>query len=85
MAQGTLEQTLVIIKPDAHERGIVPEILDALRDFDLSISSAKEMTPTLQQIQEHYAEHRGKEFFDGLCEFMTSGKCTVMVISGPPG
>jgi nucleoside-diphosphate kinase len=67
--------TLVIIKPDAVHRHI--EILERFRD-KFQIVRQKTFWPSLALVMTHYAEHKGKDFFEPLCQFMTSGLVTVL-------
>jgi nucleoside-diphosphate kinase len=79
-----MNQTLVICKPDAVERGLVGEIIGRLERKGLRIVAAE-----LRQIDDelaarHYAEHEGKPFFNDLVVFITRSPALFMVIEGPP-
>jgi nucleoside-diphosphate kinase len=78
-----LERTLVIVKPDGVQRGLVGEIIGRLERRGLKIVALQ-----LQQIdrplaQRHYAEHEGKGFYDSLVDYITSGPVVTMVLEGP--
>ena len=82
MATAT-EQTLVIIKPDAVQRGLVGEITARFERRGLKIVAMR-----FEQISEaiaarHYAEHEGKPFYAGLVEYITSSPSLLMVLDGP--
>ncbi len=77
-----MERSLVILKPDAVQRGLVGAILGRLEQRGLKIIGMK-----LTQLDEglarrHYAVHEGKPFFAGLVEYITSGPVVVLVVAG---
>jgi nucleoside-diphosphate kinase len=76
------EQTLVIVKPDAVRRGLVGEIISRLERKGLRLREMRLMRMDRRLAEEHYAEHRGKPFFEALVEFITSGECVVAVVEG---
>jgi nucleoside-diphosphate kinase len=78
-----MERTLVIIKPDAVQRGLIGPVLTRLERRGLRFAAMKliQITPALAA--RHYAVHQGKPFYDGLIEFITSGPVVVAVIEGP--
>jgi nucleoside-diphosphate kinase len=78
-----VEQTLVIIKPDAVERGLVGEILRRLEAKGLRVSAAELRQMSLEVAEQHYEEHRGKPFFSELLEFITRSPSLVAVVEGP--
>jgi nucleoside-diphosphate kinase len=73
MPNDDLEQTLVLIKPDALKNSLTGYILSQLSEFHtgLRFAGAKIVHVTRMLADEHYAEHRGKVFFPGLIEFIT--------------
>lgn len=77
------ERTLVILKPDAVQRGLVGPIISRFEARGLQIVALKLMQVSAELAQRHYAEHRGKPFFDSLIEFITSAPVVAMVIQGP--
>jgi nucleoside-diphosphate kinase len=76
------ERTLVLVKPDGVERGLVGEIVGRFERRGLRIVAMKMLQATRELAEEHYAAHRGKPFFDGVVEFMTSGPTVAMVVEG---
>ena len=77
------ERTFVMIKPDAYARGLTAEVLARLLRRGLELRGMRLLRVTPEQAAAHYAEHRGKPFYDGLIEFITSGPVVAMVIEGP--
>ena len=78
-----MDQTFIICKPDAVERGLVGEILARFERRNLKLARVE-----LRQIDEatarmHYAEHDGKPFFADLVKFITRGPAVLAVIEGP--
>ncbi len=77
------ERTLVLIKPDGVERGLVGEVISRIERKGLKLV-AMELRQVEQQLAEqHYAEHDGKPFFGSLLEFITSGPVVAAVVEGP--
>jgi nucleoside-diphosphate kinase len=77
-----MERTLVIIKPDAVQRGLIGPILARLERRGLRFAAIKLMQITPELASRHYAIHKGKPFYEGLIEFITSGPVVVAVIEG---
>ncbi len=73
-----VERTLLIIKPDAVERGLIGEIISRFERAEFAIRAVQSAHLTTEQAREFYAEHEGKHFFAGLIEFMTSGMVVVI-------
>jgi len=76
------ERTFVMAKPDAVQRGLVGDIITRLEDRGLKLVGAKFIRIDEDLAHEHYGEHEGKPFFDGLVEFITSGPVMAMVWEG---
>lgn len=76
------EQTLSIIKPDAVKNHYIGDIISRFEDADLNIDAIKMTKLSKDQAERFYAEHKGKPFFSGLVEFMTSGPIVAMVLEG---
>ena len=77
-----VEQTLSIIKPDAVSKNHIGEIVARFEKADLTIAAQRMVQLSRAQAEGFYAEHRGRPFFDGLVDFMTSGPVVVQVLSG---
>jgi len=77
-----MERTLVILKPDAVQRGLIGPILTRLERRGLRFAALKLMQITPELAARHYAVHQGKPFYQGLIEFITSGPVVVAVIEG---
>lgn len=78
-----VKRTLVIIKPDAVERGLVGEILSRLERKQLRIVAGELRTIDVATAGEHYAEHVGKPFYDSLVAFITRGPSLILIVEGP--
>jgi nucleoside-diphosphate kinase len=78
-----MDRTLVICKPDAVERGLVGEIIRRLEGKGLRMVAAELRTIDAELASRHYAEHRGKPFYDDLVEFIGRSPSLVMVVEGP--
>lgn len=77
-----MERTLVILKPDAVQRGLIGEILSRLERRGLRFAALKLMQITPELAARHYAIHQGKPFYDGLVRFITGGPVVVAVVEG---
>jgi nucleoside-diphosphate kinase len=78
-----VERTLVIIKPDAVERGLTGEILRRLEAKGMRLLAAELRQMSVEVAEQHYEEHRGKAFFGELLEFITRSPSLVAVVEGP--
>jgi nucleoside-diphosphate kinase len=76
------ERTLVLIKPDAMQRGLAGEILGRFERRGLEMQEAKLLTVDRRLAEQHYAEHREKPFFGELVEFITSAPTLALVLEG---
>jgi nucleoside-diphosphate kinase len=77
-----VERTLVIIKPDGVQRGLIGPIISRLEARGLRIVAMKMMQITPDLAQRHYAVHYGKPFFAKLISYITSAPVVVMVVEG---
>jgi nucleoside-diphosphate kinase len=77
-----MERTLVIIKPDGVQRGLVGPILTRLERRGLRLAAMKLIQITPELAAYHYQIHQGKPFYEGLIDFITSGPVVVAVIEG---
>lgn len=78
-----VERTLVIIKPDGVQRGLVGEIIGRLENRGLKIAGLDFRTIDREVAARHYGEHEGKPFYAGLIDYITSGPSVLMVLEGP--
>lgn len=77
------QRTLVLLKPDAVRRGLVGEILSRVeRKADWSITVMELRTLDRPVLEQHYAEHVGRPFYEPLMEFMSSGPVVALVVEG---
>ena len=81
--EGGVERTLVLVKPDGVQRGLVGEVVGRLERRGLHLVGLKLMRISEELAGRHYAEHREKPFFAGLVEFITSAPVVAMVWEGP--
>jgi nucleoside-diphosphate kinase len=79
----SMEQTLVFIKPDGVQRGLVGEIISRLERRGLRLAAGKFMAVNQELAEAHYAIHKGKPFYDGLIQYITSAPVMAMVWEGP--
>jgi nucleoside-diphosphate kinase len=78
-----VEKSLVLIKPDAVQRGLIGEITKRLENRGLLLVGAKFMDVSQSLAETHYAIHKGKPFYDGLITYITSSPVMAMVWEGP--
>ena len=78
-----IEQTLIIVKPDGVQRGLVGEITSRLERRGLKLVAMQMQHVDRITAERHYGEHEGKPFFAGLVEYITSAPVVVMVLEGP--
>ncbi|MFJ8074940.1 nucleoside-diphosphate kinase [Streptomyces sp. NPDC096176] len=77
------QRTLVLLKPDAVRRGLVGEVIGRIeRKADWKIAALELRTLDRATLEQHYAEHVGRPFYEPLVEFMLSGPVVVMVVDG---
>ncbi len=78
-----MEQTLIILKPDAVQRRLTGRIIQRFEDKGLVLTGMKLMQISRDLAERHYAPHKGKPFYPGLIDYITSGPVIVMVLRGP--
>jgi len=78
-----MERTLVLVKPDGVERGLIGEIIGRLERRGLRLVAAKFIQVSRDLAETHYAVHKGKPFYDGLIKYITSAPVMAMVWEGP--
>jgi len=78
-----MERSLVLIKPDAVQRGLIGEVILRLERRGLRLVAAKFINVSQELAQTHYAIHIGKPFYDSLIRYITSAPVMAMVWEGP--
>ncbi len=77
-----VERTLILIKPDALQRGLAAEILARFERKGLRIVGMKLIKPAAETAGAHYAEHKERPFFPSLIEFVTSSPLVALALEG---
>jgi nucleoside-diphosphate kinase len=78
-----MERTLILVKPDAVQRGLIGELISRFENRGLQIVGLKLMSISQAVAKEHYKEHAGKPFFDSLVQYITCCPVVAMVAQGP--
>jgi nucleoside-diphosphate kinase len=76
------ERTLVLVKPDGVRRGLVGEVLRRIEAKGYTFAAIELRTAPRDLLEQHYAEHVGKPFYNPLVEFMSSGPVVAAVVEG---
>ncbi len=77
-----MERSLIILKPDAVQRGLIGTIIGRLEQRGLKLVGMKLMQIDEGLARKHYGEHEGKPFFNGLVSYITSGPVVVIAVAG---
>ena len=77
-----MSRTLILVKPDAFERGLTGEIINRFERKGLRIAALRQLTPDEDVANRHYAEHAEKPFFGELVDFITGGPLVAMILEG---
>ena len=78
-----MEKTLVLVKPDGVQRGLIGEVILRLERRGLRLLAAKFMMVSPELAEAHYAIHKGKPFYEGLIKYITSAPVMAMTWEGP--
>ena len=78
-----MEKTLVLVKPDGVQRSLVGEVISRLERRGLRLVAAKFIQVSRELAETHYAIHKGKSFYEGLINYITSAPVMAMVWEGP--
>ncbi len=78
-----MERTLVLVKPDGVQRGLIGEVMSRLEHRGLRLVAGKFMQVSKELAETHYAIHKGKPFYEGLISYITSAPVMAMVWEGP--
>lgn len=81
--EGALDRTLVLVKPDGVQRGLIGEVVSRLERRGLRLVAARFLQISKNMAERHYAVHKGKPFYDDLIDYITSGPIMAMVWEGP--
>ncbi len=74
------ERTFAMLKPGAHQRRIIGEVLSRIEKKGFNIIAMKQLCITPELAEKHYGEHKGKDFYEPLITYMTSGPCIAFVL-----
>lgn len=77
-----IERSVVLIKPDGVERNIIGNILSCYEDNALKIVELKLMKATREIAEKHYCQHKGKDFYEELINFITRGPLCAIILQG---
>jgi nucleoside-diphosphate kinase len=77
-----MERSLVLVKPDAMQRGLAGEVIKRIEQRGFRIVGMKLMQISRSLAEQHYGEHKGKPFFDGLVEYIVSSPVVAVVFEG---
>jgi len=77
-----MERSLIILKPDAIQRRLIGRLIQRFEDKGLTVGGMKLMRIPRELAERHYAPHKGKPFYPGLIDYITSGPVVVMVLQG---
>ena len=77
-----MERTLVLVKPDGVRRGLTGEVIRRIEAKGYRLVRLELRDATRELLEQHYAEHEGKPFYEPLVEFMSSGPVVAMVVEG---
>ena len=78
-----MERSLVLVKPDGVQRGLIGRVISALEERGLRLTAARFLKVSQELAEAHYAVHAGKPFYDALIAFITSSPGMAMVWEGP--
>ena len=82
MVATLVERSLVLVKPDGVKRALTGTIIERIERKGIRVVAMDLRTLPRELVEEHYAEHQGKPFFEPLVSFMLSGPVVAMVIEG---
>lgn len=79
----TFERTLVLVKPDGVQRGLIGRIVAKFEETGMKLVGMKLMRVPKTLAEEHYAEHQGKPFFDALVDYISASPVVAVCLEGP--
>lgn len=77
-----MERTFLMVKPDGVQRRLVGEIIRRFENKAFTLAALQMVTPTREMAEAHYGVHRGKPFFEGVVNFISSGPVVAMIWEG---
>ena len=77
------EVTLIIVKPDGVQRGLIGEVISRIEKRGLTIAALKLQVVVKKLAESHYGEHKGKGFYNDLINYITSAPVVLMAVEGP--
>jgi nucleoside-diphosphate kinase len=77
-----MQTTLVLVKPDGVQRGLVGEVISRFEAKGLQIAGLKMLVPGRELLEAHYSDHKERPFFPGLVKFMGSGPVVALALRG---
>ncbi len=83
MVDGKTQQTLIIVKPDGVQRGLIGTIIDRFERRGLRVVAMRFLHIDRELAERHYGVHRGKPFFEGLVTYISSTPVVIAVLEGP--
>jgi nucleoside-diphosphate kinase len=83
IAEAFVERTLILVKPDGVQRGLIGKIISRFERRGLKLVGLKFLQMDRALAERHYAVHKGKPFYEGLLSYITSAPVTAMVWEGP--
>jgi nucleoside-diphosphate kinase len=75
-----VEQTLIILKPNAVQRELIGQLISKFERRGMKITAMKLTRISIETAEQHYGEHRGKDFYEDLISFITSGPSVIMIL-----
>lgn len=78
-----IQRTLIILKPDAVQRGIMGRVLSRFEDKGLKVLATRLTQLPRSLLERHYAAHKGRPFYEGLVQFMSASPVLLLVLEGP--
>lgn len=78
-----MQRTLVLVKPDGVQRGLIGEIVGRFERKGLKVIGLRLLSVSREMAEQHYAVHAGKHFYSGLVEFITAGPVAAVALEGP--
>ena len=79
----TCERTLVLVKPDGVQRGLIGPIVARFEETGMKVVGMKLMVVSRELAMEHYAEHQGKPFFASLVDYISASPVVALCLEGP--